>query len=228
MDIQLVVFDMAGTTVVDNDNVNNAFKESFASVNIDVPSEDINKLMGYKKIDAIKIVVEQYAPELSSDTRVVNDLHEVFINNMINFYKHDPSIKPLPFAEEVFAELKRLKIKVALNTGFTRSIADVVLERLGWKNSELINETICSDEVAEGRPYPFMIQRLMEKLLITNARSVAKVGDTEVDVKEGRNAGCGLVVAVSTGSYTRQELQNYHPDFIIDSLNELLPIIKNK
>lgn len=228
MDIQLVVFDIAGTTVVDNDNVNNAFRESFASVNIDVSSDDINKLMGYKKIDAIKIVVEQYAPELSSDVRVVNDLHDIFINNMIDFYKNDSSIKPLPFAEEVFAELKQLKIKVALNTGFTRSITDVVLERLGWKNSELINATICSDEVSEGRPYPFMVQHLMEKFLITNAKSVAKVGDTEVDIKEGRNAGCGLVVAVSTGAYTKQELQNYHPDYIIDSLSELMPLIKNK
>ena len=65
----------------------------------------------------------------------------------------------------------------------------------------------------------------MQQLLIENAADVIKVGDTEVDIKEGRNAGCGLVVAVTTGAYLREQLNQHHPDYIINSLNELLPII---
>jgi phosphoglycolate phosphatase-like HAD superfamily hydrolase len=35
---------------------------------------------------------------------------------------------------------------------------------------------------------------------------VAKVGDTAVDLNEGTNAGRGLVVAVATGGFTREQL----------------------
>ena len=35
-----------------------------------------------------------------------------------------------------------------------------------------------------------------------------------------------LVVSVTTGAYTREQLEPYHPDFIIDDLRELLPIIE--
>jgi phosphoglycolate phosphatase-like HAD superfamily hydrolase len=51
------------------------------------------------------------------------------------------------------------------------------------------------------------------------------VGDTEVDIAEGRNAKCGLVVSVTTGSYTRRELEGFYPDHIIDSLQELPQIL---
>jgi phosphoglycolate phosphatase-like HAD superfamily hydrolase len=70
-----------------------------------------------------------------------------------------------------------------------------------------------------------MIEVLMADLGIDSPARVLKVGDTEVDVEEGRNAACGKVVSVTTGAYTREQLLPYQPDFIIDDLEELLPII---
>jgi phosphonatase-like hydrolase len=225
MSIQLVVFDMAGTTIADRGNINIAFREAFLSAGITVEAAEVDKVMGYRKKEAIKIMLEQNAPDLVSDTRVIEDIHDVFIRNMIDFYEHDPALQPLPFAVQVFIQLKEKGIKIALNTGFTRSIADTLLKRLGWKNVPFIDAVICSDEVAEGRPYPFMIQSLMQQLMIENIKSVAKVGDTEVDIMEGRNAGCGLVISVSTGACSREELLHYHPDFVIESLDQLIPLI---
>lgn len=49
----------------------------------------------------------------------------------------------------------------------------------------LIDATICSDEVPQGRPAPFMIQTLMEQLGVDDASKIVKVGDTEVDVLKG-------------------------------------------
>jgi phosphoglycolate phosphatase-like HAD superfamily hydrolase len=36
-----------------------------------------------------------------------------------------------------------------------------------------------------------------------------------------------VVVSVTTGAYTRAQLEQYRPDHIIDSLEELIPIIEN-
>ena len=59
--------------------------------------------------------------------------------------------------------MKDAGIKVALDTGFNRAITQVILDRLGWSDSPLIDATICSDEVARGRPHPDMILALMKQ-----------------------------------------------------------------
>ena len=114
-------------------------------------------------------------------------------------------------------------VAVFVNTGFTKEITDTILERLNWKGH--VDEFISSDEVEAGRPQPFMIRELMQRLSVTDASEVIKVGDTEVDVEEGRNAGCGKVISVTTGAYTRNELEQYQPDYIIDNLDNLRSII---
>ncbi|MES2003485.1 MAG: HAD-IA family hydrolase [Bacteroidota bacterium] len=228
MKTALVVFDMAGTTVSDRGNVNQAFRDAFAAENIQVAQAEVDKLMGYRKIEAIARMVVQYAPGISeavAQTALIERIHDRFNELMVDFYTHDTNLQPLPFAEELFQLLQDKGIKVALNTGFTRVITDAILQRLRWDKNPPINMVICSDEVPEGRPHPFMIKSIMLQLGITDAEQVVKVGDTEVDILEGRNAGCGFVAATTTGAYSRSQLTMYQPDAIIDSLQELPALI---
>src|SRR5262249_41024436 len=133
----------------------------------------------------------------------VATVHEAFVRRMRDHYAHDPSVREVPGAAATFAALRRAGIKVALNTGFGRAIATVVLQRLGWHAPAVIDADVASDEVPRGRPFPDMIRLLMARLSITDPRRVAKVGDTKADLEEGANAGCGLIIGVTSGSYTR-------------------------
>jgi phosphonatase-like hydrolase len=225
--IQLVVFDIAGTTVRDNGSVADSFITAFRDYGFTMPGAEVKKVMGFRKMDAITLLLEKFAPEHKDDSELIDRIHTHFIDKMIEFYMGDQTLSPLPHAEAVFYALKQHGIKIALNTGFTRSITDTILHRLRWDDrSPLIDQVICSDEVALGRPHPDMIKVLMQDLDIVSPEQVVKVGDTEVDVEEGRNAGCGMVVSVTTGAYTREQLLPYRPDFIIDDLQELLPIVE--
>ena len=218
MAIELVVFDIAGTTVTDKGNINDFFRKAFSNEGIAVDAAEVDEVMGYRKRDAIQIMVDRYMPGLENIDEIVDNIHEDFTRNMVAFYETCEGLSPLPFAEKVFLELQNNKINVALNTGFTRVITEPILKRLGWDTASFIDAVICSDEVPEGRPHPYMIRQLMEKLAIKYAENVAKVGDTKVDIEEGQNAGCGMVVAVTTGAYTKEQLIRYKPDHIIDSL----------
>jgi phosphonatase-like hydrolase len=227
MNTALVVFDIAGTTVSDKGNVNEAFRQAFASSNIDATETAINKVMGYRKIEAVEIILDQFAPgRREAEPDLADEIHDRFTESMVQFYENDTTLQPLPHVMEVFAWLRSNKIKLALDTGFTRVITDAVLKKLGWDNGSVVDAVVCSDEVAEGRPHPYMIQELMRQTGVGDAAQVVKVGDTEVDILEGRNAGCGLVVAVTTGAYTREELMPYQPDHIIDSMQELVAKIQ--
>ena len=225
--VQLVVFDIAGTTVRDKGSVAEAFLSAFRDFGFTMPVGDIKKVMGFRKMDAIVILLEKFAPDVKDNDFLIERIHTRFIDKMIEFYRNDETLAPFPHAESVFSALKAHGIKIALNTGFTRSITDTILHRLRWdERSPLIDRVICSDEVAHGRPHPDMIKALMDELSIVSPEGVLKVGDTEVDVEEGRNAACGIVVSVTTGAYTREQLAYYGPDFIIDDLQDLLPIIE--
>lgn len=224
---KLVVFDMAGTTVRDRGDVATAFTQALTEHGVAKPDQaDVNEVMGFRKIDAIRILLNKYGnPADAENQELVDDIHKRFTDLMIEFYENDQDLQPLPYAENLFQELHKKGVKVALNTGFTKLITETILQRLNWSNSPLIDAVISSDEVPGGRPEPFMIQTIMKRLGITDSKDVVKIGDTEVDVQEGRNAQCGLVVSVTTGASSREQLEQFHPDHIIDSLEELPPLI---
>jgi len=223
MPIKLAVFDIAGTTITDDNAVANAFRKAFEVYGYTIAEEDIKPLMGYKKPVAIQIMLEKMGAEM--DEELVDDIHHEFETEMLDHYEYSPDVKPMPGAEDVMMQLKEKGIRIALNTGFSKAIADTIMSRLQWIDKGLVDDYIASDEVDEGRPGPLMIQVLMQRAGIDNAREVIKIGDTEVDVNEGINAGCMMVIAVTTGAFTRDQLQPYTPDYIIDNLSELPALI---
>lgn len=224
MSTRLVVLDMAGTTVFDDDAVAVAFQNAFARYGYNVTIDEVKPLMGYKKTLAIEKVLQMKNARVTSD--LVNKIHTDFVDEMVDHYQTSPQVKPAPDTEDILIWLKEKGIRVAMNTGFPRQIADVIVDRFQWIEKNLVDEYIASDEVEQGRPFPFMIERLMQSGGITDSKEVVKVGDTEVDINEGRNAGCGLVVAITSGAFTRHQLEQYHPDHVIDNLKELQDIIR--
>lgn len=224
--IKLVVFDLAGTTVKDGGEIAIYFEKAMHAFGYHIPHEDIYPLMGYKKPEAIRMMLEKYEPEAGRIKRsLIKEIHDLFEENMIEFYRTTDDLKPLPFAEEIFIWLKERDVRIGFDTGFSKAIADTIMERLGWIESGMADWMVASDEVPAGRPYPFMIERMMQWSGITDSKQVVKIGDTEVDVMEGKNAGCLLSVAVTTGAFTREELLPYKPDHIIDTLEEFIPIL---
>lgn len=226
--MELVVFDIAGTTVKDNGEITTAFKSALNEFGYDVPVAKINPLMGYKKTEAIKKMLTQFEPDANKITEeYIHQIHDFFLKLMIDYYSTTKEITPLPNVEEVFASLKEKQIKIGLDTGFSKEITDIIIERLGWMKDQKIDVVISSNEVKAGRPSPYMIQEIMRKTDVKDAKKVIKTGDTEVDIFEGKNAGCLYSIAITTGAFTREELTVYEPSFIIDNLKELLSIIDN-
>ncbi|HEY4195190.1 MAG TPA: HAD hydrolase-like protein [Mucilaginibacter sp.] len=226
MSIKLVVFDIAGTTVKDDHNVSKAFQAALKKYNYQVPLEMINPLMGYEKNQAITQMLHLHEEDESKiSSELVDQIHQEFIKQMIHFYQFEPGIEPLPHVEDTFAALHNSGIQVGINTGFSKDIAETVINRLQWRERGLIDYLVGSDEVELGRPHPYMIQKMMLEGGITDPLEVAKVGDTEVDVREGQNTGCRYVIGVTTGIFTREELEAYHPTHIIDDIAQVIDII---
>lgn len=221
--IELVVFDMAGTTVHDGDAVGSCLRAALAGAGVAADVAAVNAVMGLHKPEAIRILLTG-AGRRGTDEEV-RTVHDDFVQRMRLYYATDPAVREIPGAATAFAALRRAGIKVALSTGFSRAVADAALARLGWRTPAVIDADIASDEVAHGRPHPDMIRSLMERLRIRDPRRVAKVGDTVVDLEEGAQAGCELVIGVTTGTGTRAQLEACPHTHIMASVAEVPGII---
>jgi phosphonatase-like hydrolase len=221
--IELVVFDLAGTTVYDGDAVQSSFRAALAAWGIDADPAEVNSVMGLPKPEAVRILLERFGHQsgVPASTENIDAIHEDFTRRMRQYYATDPAVHEIPGAGAAFAALRRAGIKVALNTGFFRPIADVLLARLGWRSPAVIDADVTSDEVPRGRPHPDMIRHLMTRLGVREARRVAKVGDTGADLEEGANAGCAAIVGVTTGSWSREQLQACPHTHILESVAEV-------
>ena len=219
--IELVVFDMAGTTVHDGFAVNTCFRSALAAVNVYPELGSIDAVMGLSKPEAIRLLLQ--AAKRRCDNHEIDAIHNDFSARMQRYYASDPAVREIPGATKVFAELRRAGIKVALNTGFDHRTVDVLLKRLKW--SAAVDGVVASDEVLRGRPHPDMIRHLMALLGVANPKHVAKVGDTLVDLEEGRNAGCGLVVGVTTGTFSRKQLEKFPSAVVVDSIVDVSALL---
>jgi len=98
----------------------------------------------------------------------------------------------------------------------------MMVKRLGWV---LVDSAYSSVSLGKGRPDPIMIQVAMKDHGVVEPKQVVKVGDTKVDVEEGKNALC-WTVSVLTGTQSKEMLLKSGPDFIISSVSNLPQLFK--
>lgn len=215
--ITTVVLDWAGTTVdfgcmapVD------AFNQAFKKEGLDVLKEEIRQPMGMKKRDHILtmlamprikkqwLALYQQEPTTRDIERIYATFEEVIMQTLAN-YSDVKSGTTL-----VVDELRQMGLKIGSTTGYTSEMMKVVkavAEHQGYSPDIIMTP----DKVQGfGRPYPYMLFKIMEHFSIQTIEEVIKVGDTISDIEEGKNAGIytiGLLEGSSLVGVSLQEQQ---------------------
>ena len=78
--IELVVFDMAGTTVYDGDAVNASFRAALAAFKVEADPATVNTVMGLHKPEAIRLLLGSVGRAFSEDE--VDIIHDEFVRRM--------------------------------------------------------------------------------------------------------------------------------------------------
>ena len=197
--IELVVFDMAGTTVQDDGQVPEAFTAALAEYGVAVSPEAIRGLRGASKREAIIGLLPAGAARAEQAKRV----YASFRDHLARRYAD--TAREVPGAGDVFAYLRGRGIRVALNTGFDRDTTQMLLAALGWA-AHTVDAIVCGDEVPQGRPAPYLIFRCMEATGAVSVGRVVNVGDTVLDLRAGHNASVRFNVGVLSGAHGRDLL----------------------
>ena len=224
--IQLAMFDMAGTTV--NDEVDGhplmviSMIRAFAKHGMNLAPDLINKHRGKQKSEAIRTILKEVAELPPVDTERVGD--GVYRDFLYELESNLSSISEIDGATELFRYLKSKDIYVGVGSGFPMQVVQAIISRLSWLDEGLLDYVGSAEHVGVGRPNPKMIHDAMQQFGITDGRKVLKIGDTVVDVQEGKNAGA-WTVAVLTGSQTEAQLRAAEPDYTLSSIRELTTLI---
>ena len=222
--IKLIVFDMAGTIINENNVVYKTLRKAINWQGFNFSLEEVLLYgAGKEKHQAIKDILTSKNPNYTLNgvsLTIFNDFSELL---KLNYEKL--AIEAFPKTEEVFEKFKEKGIKIVLNTGYNREIALALLNKLNWEEGKQYDALITASDVENGRPAADMIYKAMEIFDIKNAKDVVKVGDSIIDIEEGKTANCGITVGVTTGAHTEEQLKSANPTYIINSLIELTQIL---
>jgi phosphoglycolate phosphatase len=205
---------MAGTTVIDNGLVLEAFRRTIGD--LDVTSDEAQRAeayvietMGQSKIEVFTALFGDRA----------NSANELFEHHFIESAE-ELGVSEVPGARSTVETLRGLGLKVALTTGFSPSTREALIDVLGW--GDLFELRVSPADAGRGRPTPDMLLWCALKAQITAMSTLMAVGDTASDIQAGLRAGAGYCVGVLSGNDEGERLLEAGADDVIDSVVDLL------
>jgi phosphonoacetaldehyde hydrolase len=235
-----IILDWAGT-VVDHGSLAPvaAMRHLFAGAGIEVTTEEIRAPMGLHKKEHIRAIVESKGSPAD-----VDDLYANFIpRQMESLVTHSDVIRG---AGETVARLRSRGLKIGSTTGYNRAMLDRVIEHARTQGYAP-DCALCPDDVGGGRPMPWMCYEAAVRMRVFPMRTLVKIGDTDADIAEGRNAGTWTIGVTRTGNEiglsesewnalpadrqtalltrARDRLGAAGADYLIDSVADVEPIL---
>jgi len=248
--IRLCIFDLGGT-LVDPYSLSPflSLKSAFNKKGININDNLIYKDMGMSKYDHIKeILSNKYVCRnwfnKYNKYPDINDQEELY--SSFNIIQLNRDIKILPDTKNVINYLNNNNISTGVTTGFSKPIMVNIRDKL-ISNDIFIDKYVSSTCLdSPGRPFPHMINNIMDKISIEDSNKVIKIDDSSIGIKEGLNAGCitigvaGLSTNMKIKSYdeklskeeyierlkiSREILKSSGSHYVVNSLIEIIPII---
>lgn len=253
MKVKACIFDLGGT-IVDRYSITplKSLIETFKRHNININNDLIFKDMGIDKRIHIENILDdtniyqkwfkQYKCNPEYDD--VLKLYETFKTLQTDKSK---TIDIIPETYGIFKYLKNDNIKIGITTEFDKNNANII--------GRVLNDNICkldnivsSTCVKKSRPHIDMIYKNMRDLGISDPKTIIKIDDTNVGIKEGKNAGLWTIGVARWSTYmnvlphnynnmndtiieeklkkSKEKLKQSQPDFIIETLDDLPNIIE--
>jgi phosphonoacetaldehyde hydrolase len=252
--IKAVIFDWAGTTVDYGSKAPMAaFVELFKRHQLKISIQEARIPMGLNKWDHIDALlkmpqVHQQWLELFGRDHTADDVNQLLAEFIpLNKQSIVDCASLIPGMTNIIHALEQQSIRIGSTTGYTRELMDILMPLVA-DQGYAPEITVCAGETSHGRPRPEMMKKCAGFFGIEDVQSMIKVDDTLPGIEEGKNFGCWTVGVALSGNAlgysenefksfplaeqnqlankARQEMASMKPDFVIDSVAELMPIIE--
>lgn len=207
-----ILFDLDGTLLDTSALIIQTFQYSFAKVvNKQISRADILNYWGVPLSTAMQ--------ELEPDNW--QELLRVY--REYNTTVHDQLVQPYPLVKETLQELHNQGIKCAVVSSKLSPVVKQGLKLYGLEGYFV--DIIGAEHCTQHKPYPEPVLKGLAALNLT-APECLMVGDTEFDILAAQNAAMHSVAVAWSLLYPQPLLSRTQPTYIIDTMPELLKIIK--
>ena len=228
--LELVVLDMAGSTVLDDGVVEQAFQRAAERTGVadrmpwDEALEHVRATMGQSKIDVFTHLAGGDGEAAVRATAAFEDAYAEIVA--------EQGVSEIAGAADAIQGLKDAGLAVVLTTGFAPVTRDALIAGLGWGG--LVDLVLSPVDAGRGRPAPDLVLTALLRTRTSSVAAVAVAGDTVSDVESGRRAGAGFVAGVLTGAHDRPALSAAGADAVLSDVTalrgalaqrELLPLV---
>lgn len=229
-EFRAVILDWAGTTVDYGSRApTQVFIDIFRQRGIEITAAEARGPMGRAKREHIAALVglpriaalwrKRFSREPSDAD--VQAMYDDFLPLQKRMLANGSAV--IPGIPEAIAECRRRGIRIGSTTGYTRELMEVVAP-IAARGGYAPDVVICSDDVPDGRPAPWMNFRAAEALGVYPMSAILIVDDTPVGIEAARNAG-GIAVAVTqTGNalgLSEPEVAALAPDDLRNRLEQI-------
>lgn len=212
--IKNVVFDLDGTLMSSSSTIYKCTLRTFREFNIlaEIPEQEFNNKIGHHFRDIFRDFNIE-VPDLEGFIEKYKSLYFDFIDESLVF----------PNVIYVLEELKKRNIPVSLLTTKGQDQAELILDH--FKLSDYFTIIMGRQPGIAIKPAPDALLKICNEIGVP-ADYTLMVGDSELDIKCGKNAGA-LTCAVTFGYRTEEDLKLQKPDYVISDMLDLVKIIAN-
>jgi len=205
--IKVIIFDLDGTLINAYGAVTQSMNYTLERMGIATTDEaTVRRNVGWGEKSFFLSFVED------KDFEKAKDLYRKHCRE--NLYKY---VKFMPGSKELLESLKKKGFALAVATNRPRYSSNIILEHLEIK--DCFDYIVCGDEIEKLKPEPDILIKVLNNFSIEPDEALY-VGDMTVDIETGKKANV-KVVAVTTGSSYKNEIEEAGPCEIIDNICEL-------
>ena len=216
--IKLMIFDFDGTlvnTIYDlGDSINEALKingwnKEYSYVETKVLIGSGIRVLCTRALNYIEHTIED-------EEKLFKDFQICYKKNQLN------KTKPYEGVVDTLHKLKEQGIKIAILSNKRNENTNAITNHVFEPN--LFDEVVGQLPDVPLKPNPTSVLSMIDRFGVKK-EEVLYIGDSDTDMKTADNASL-TKVAVTYGYRDKEVLETYKPDYMIDSFDELLDIVK--
>lgn len=215
MNIKLLVFDLDGTLISSHKTIYEATIHTLKhfNINVPIPEEKFYEMIGWHFEDIFNV----FGFKVNNFEEFINVYKSIYFDyiNYSHLYEG---------VEKTLTQLKENDFLISLLTTKGQDQAEKIISYFGL--TDKFDLIMGRRNGIKHKPSPEPLLMICDELKIKPEKTLI-IGDTELDIQCGKNAG-SKTCAVTYGYRTKKSLEELTPDFVIESIDEIISLLNNK